>query len=69
MSRKIKKILDFINRKNVILFVGAAFSVLFLLITVFAPLLEVHDPLQMDMSKQFIAPCFEYPFVTDNLGL
>lgn len=63
-----KKLLDYLNRKNVILFIGVVFCIVFVLITVFAPLLEFHDPYQMDMSKQFIAPCWEYPFGTDNMG-
>ena len=41
---------------------------LLVIVAVFAPLLEGHDPTYMQTANQFIAPCFEYPFGTDNLG-
>lgn len=64
----VKEAFEYLNRKNVILLLGAICCGIFVLITIFAPLLEIHDPLLMDMSKQFVAPCWEYPLGTDNMG-
>lgn len=68
MRGLLRRALDFINRKNVILVMGVVLCVVCALIALFAPLLEVHDPLNMDMSQQFLPPSGEYPLGTDNLG-
>lgn len=57
-----------LNRKNITLIVGAAMACTLLGIAVFAPQIELHNPTLMQSSNQFIAPCSEYPFGTDNLG-
>lgn len=68
MRNVLRRGIDFINRKNVILFVGAALCGFLALVCILAPLLEAHDPVGMDMSKQFLPPSAEYPLGTDNLG-
>lgn len=68
MRGLLRRALDFINRKNVILVMGAVLCVVCALVALFAPLLEAHDPLYMDMSQQFLPPSGEYPLGTDNLG-
>lgn len=65
MKRQRKKI---INRKNYILYIGIVLSVLIVLVTIFAPFLELHDPTKMELSQKFIAPCREFIFGTDHLG-
>lgn len=57
-----------VNRKNIILILGATMSCFLLFVTIFAPWLEPHDPTAMNTSQAFIAPCLAYPFGTDNLG-
>ncbi len=57
-----------LNRKNTTLLVGGVMVIVFIIVAVFAPLIELHDPTLMQSSNQFIAPCLEYPFGTDNLG-
>lgn len=64
----INRFIDFLNRKNVILFLGIVFCAFLVFITLFAPLLEVHDPTLMSPSNTFRSPCMEYPFGTDNMG-
>ncbi|MCR5582164.1 MAG: ABC transporter permease [Eggerthellaceae bacterium] len=56
------------NRKNTTLIIGGIMVVIFAFVALFAPLLELHDPTYMQAANQFIAPCLEYPFGTDNLG-
>lgn len=65
MKRKEKKI---VNRKNYILYTGIVLSALIVLVTIFAPFLEPHDPTKMELSQKFIAPCREFIFGTDHLG-
>ena len=57
-----------LNRKNATLLVGGVMVLGLVIITVFAPQIELHDPTYMQSANQFIAPCAEYPFGTDNLG-
>ncbi len=57
-----------VTRKNYILYIGAVLSVLLVLVTFFAPLLEPCDPTKMELSQKFIAPCREFVFGTDHLG-
>ena len=57
-----------LNRKNTTLIVGGIMVAVLIVVAVFAPLLEGHDPTYMQTANQFIAPCAEYPFGTDNLG-
>lgn len=68
MRAMLRRFIDFVNRKNVILVVGVAMCAFLALVALFAPCLEVHDPLLMDMSQQFLPPSWEYPLGTDNLG-
>ena len=57
-----------LNRKNATLLVGGVMVLGLVIITIFAPQIELHDPTYMQSANQFIAPCAEYPFGTDNLG-
>ncbi len=57
-----------LNRKNTTLIIGGIMVIGFIIVAAFAPLIELHDPTLMQSSNQFIAPCAEYPFGTDNLG-
>lgn len=66
--RALRRLRDFLNRKNIILFIGAALCILLGLAALFAPAIELHDPTQMDFSLQFLPPSAQYPFGTDNLG-
>ena len=52
MKRQKKKI---VNRKNYILYTGIVLSALIVLVTIFAPFLEPHDPTKMELSQKFIA--------------
>ena len=65
MKRQKKKI---VNRKNYILYTGIVLSALIVLVTIFAPFLEPHNPTKMELSQKFIAPCREFIFGTDHLG-
>lgn len=56
------------NRKNTTLIIGGVMVLALVAIAVFAPWIEMHDPTYMRSVNQFIAPCAEYPFGTDNLG-
>ena len=57
-----------LHRKNTTLLVGGFMVLVFAIVAVFAPFIELHDPTLMESANQFIAPCLEYPFGTDNLG-
>ncbi|UYO62884.1 ABC transporter permease [Acetobacterium wieringae] len=57
-----------INRKNIMLTLGIFFSVLIILIAVFAPVLEPYNPTKMDLALKFIPPSPEHFFGTDNMG-
>ena len=59
---------DFLNRKNIMLFLGLFFSAIFVLVAIFAKVLEPYDPTQMDIPHKLIAPCREYLLGTDELG-
>ena len=57
-----------INRKNVLLILGLTLSALILLITIFSPLLETHNPTKMSLPNKLKAPCREFILGTDALG-
>ena len=57
-----------INRKNVLLILGLTLSALILLITIFSPLLETHNPTKMNLPNKLKAPSSENFFGTDALG-
>jgi peptide/nickel transport system permease protein len=57
-----------INRKNVLLILGLTLSALILLITIFSPLLETHNPTKMNLPNKLKAPSSENYFGTDALG-
>ena len=57
-----------INRKNVLLILGLTLSVLIILITIFSPLLETHNPTKMSLPNKLKAPCREFILGTDALG-
>lgn len=62
------RFIHYLNRKNIMLFVGVALCVGLGLVALFAPLLELHDPTSMNFSQQFLPPSWQFPFGTDNLG-
>ena len=64
----ITRFFTYLNRKNTTLLVGGIMVLVFAIVAVFAPFIELHDPTLMESANQFIAPCLEYPFGTDNLG-
>lgn len=66
--KQIKRLYNYLNRKNIMLIVGLFFSVIFILMAVFAPWMQLHDPVKMDLSNALKAPCGTYPFGTDQLG-
>lgn len=68
MSDCFKKFMDYINRKNLMLFLGVLFTVFIVLVTIFAPVLEPYDPTKMELSQKFIAPCSKFLFGTDHMG-
>lgn len=47
---------------------GAAIVAVFLLLTVFAPLIAPYDPFDQDFSSALIAPTIDHPFGTDQYG-
>ena len=57
-----------INRKNVLLILGLILSCLIILITIFSPLLETHNPTKMSLPNKLKAPCREFILGTDALG-
>ena len=65
---KKKSALFHINRKNVLLILGLTLSALILLITIFSPLLETHNPTKMNLPNKLKAPNSENFFGTDALG-
>ncbi len=68
MIRYIKKFFDYLNRKNIMLICGLFFSLLFILIAIFAEHFELHNPTEMNLANALTAPCKTYPFGTDQLG-
>ena len=57
-----------ISRKNVLLILGLTLSALIILITIFSPLLETHNPTKMNLPNKLKAPSGENFFGTDALG-
>ena len=47
---------------------GALFIATILLMAVLASVLAPHDPMAVDITKKFLAPCSAYPLGTDQLG-
>lgn len=68
MKQKFNQLIDFLNRKNIILFFGMVCCATLVLVTILAPVLQAHDPTLMNLSNAFTKPCVEYPFGTDNMG-
>ena len=68
MKQKFNQLIDFLNRKNIILFFGMVCCATLVLVTILAPVLQTHDPTLMNLSNAFTKPCVEYPFGTDNMG-
>lgn len=68
MKKHLNNVIDFLNRKNVMLFIGGVCCAILVAVTIFAPLLQLHDPTKMNLTSAFMAPCEKYPFGTDNLG-
>ena len=56
------------SRKNKIFSLGILFTVLFIILAVFADKLNIYDPEKMAMTEKFIAPCLAHPFGTDHMG-
>ncbi len=68
MKKHLNNVIDFLNRKNVMLFIGGVCCAILVVVTLLAPLLELHDPTDMKVTASFMAPSADYPFGTDNLG-
>lgn len=68
MKNPFKKLSNYLNRKNVMLFVGTVCCIFLAFITIFGPFLELHDPTEMQLATAFQPPSHTYPFGTDNLG-
>lgn len=68
MIRLLKKAYRYLNRKNIILFLGILICSFVLLTAIFGPMLLVHDPVQMNLTAALKAPCKEYPLGTDSMG-
>jgi ABC-type dipeptide/oligopeptide/nickel transport system permease subunit len=68
MKKQLNRTIDFLNRKNVMLVIGGVCCAILVMVTILAPILELHDPEMMKLSSALMAPCAEYPFGTDNLG-
>lgn len=66
--KQIRKFFDMLNRKNVILILGAVLTCLLLLVVIFAPWLEMYNPTKMSLGDKFIPPCKEHLFGTDHMG-
>ena len=64
----LRRAYNYLNRKNVMLIVGLFFSAIFVLVAVFAKVLEPYNPTQMDIPHALLAPCREYLLGTDELG-
>lgn len=57
-----------LNRKNIILYIGAVLTIFLFVIAVFAPYITPYDPTKMEISQKFIKPCAEHLLGTDHLG-
>lgn len=68
MDLKKRSALFHINRKNVLLILGLTLSALIILITIFSPMLETHNPTKMNLPNKLKAPSSEFFFGTDALG-
>ncbi len=68
MKKHLNNIIDLLNRKNIMLFTGGVCCVILVIVTILAPILELHDPTEMNLSVSFMVPSANYPFGTDNLG-
>ena len=62
-SSLLKKIL---HNKSVV--IGGVILLIFVFLSVFAPLLAPHDPAETNSSMNFSPPTKEYPFGTDDYG-
>ena len=57
-----------LNRKNIILIVGAALSLLIVCLALLAPYLAPYDPTKMALSDKLLSPDSVHIFGTDNMG-
>lgn len=57
-----------LNRKNIILYIGAVLTIFLFVIAVLAPYITPYDPTKMEISQKFIKPCAEHLLGTDHLG-
>ena len=53
---------------NPISTIGVAGVLLLLIVTVFAPIIATHDPLEISLTGRFLPPSGEHLFGTDHLG-
>ena len=64
----LQKFIDYINRKNIILAIAIMCCAILMVVTLFAPLLESHSPIEMNLSNALQPPSREYPCGTDSMG-
>ena len=57
-----------LNRKNIILYIGAVLTIFLFVIAVLAPYITPYDPTKMEISQKFIKPCAEHLLGTHHLG-
>lgn len=68
MNTRFPWLLRILNRKYIMLKLGAGLSLAILLVAILAPLIEPYDPTQMLLANKFIPPSSEHIFGTDNMG-
>lgn len=54
--------------RNRIAAFGAVIIFFLVFITLFAPFIAPHDPIEQNLKKRLLSPSVEYPFGTDELG-
>lgn len=54
--------------QNKLSFIGLVFIILFVLTSIFAPLLVPHSPSEQQLEQALLLPCMDFPFGTDELG-
>ncbi len=65
---KDSRLSDILNRKNIMLVLGAGLSGVIVLVAVLAPVIEPYDPTKMVIAYKFIPPSPEHIMGTDNMG-
>ncbi|HWQ42719.1 MAG TPA: nickel transporter permease [Desulfosporosinus sp.] len=68
MNTRFPGLLRVLNRKNIMLKLGAVLSLAIVLVAILAPLIEPYDPTQMLLANKFMPPSSEHIFGTDNMG-